>query len=213
MRAPATLLLGFREPSTWRRTIRPPVGWREPRAARLGLALLVVALFPRALLMGEAFYLRDIHLQWHGQMETFVRSVAAGSWPVWDPWVSFGQPLLANANNQLLYPTTWLNLLLPPWTTFTIFAALHPLLGGAGVYAWCAHLGSSRAAAWVSAALWAASGVALSCVNLWNHYAGAAWMPWALLFADRAMESGRLAPALGWGGAMAAQLLAGSPDA
>lgn len=188
-----------------------PARWGE-RWALLALAILVVLLFPGAIVGGRAFYLRDIHLQWHGQMESFVRSVAAGSWPVWDPWVSFGQPLWANANNQLLYPTTWLNLLLPPWTVFTIFVAVHAALGAVGLYFWVRDLGSPRAGALVAATLWTASGPLLSSVTLWNHYGGAAWMPWALLAADRTLATGRLAPALAWGSAMAAQILCGSPD-
>jgi len=205
--------LGLSEPSRWRRPIALPASWREHRPVLGALVLLVLLLFPGAILRGRTFYLRDIHLQWHGQMESFVRAVASGSWPVWDPWISFGQPLWANANNQLLYPTTWLNLVLPPWTVFTIFVAFHAVLGGAGVYFWSRRLGTSGAGAWVSAALWTASGPLLSCVNLWNHYSGAAWMPWALLFADRALSTGRLPAALAWGAAMAAQLLSGSPDA
>jgi hypothetical protein len=188
-----------------------PARWSE-RTPPLALAILVLLLFPGAIVGGRAFYLRDIHLQWHGQMESFVRAVAAGSWPVWDPCVSFGQPLWANANNQLLYPTTWLNLVLPSWTVFTIFVAVHAALGAAGLYLWVRDLGSSPAGALVAATLWTASGPLLSTVTLWNHYGGAAWMPWALLAADRALATGRLAPALGWGAAMAAQILAGSPD-
>jgi Bacterial membrane protein YfhO len=192
-------------------SIRLPARWGE-RPALLALAILALLLFPGAIFSGRAFYVRDIHLQWHGQMESFVRSVAAGSWPVWDPWASFGQPLWANANNQILYPTTWLNLVLPAWTVFTIFVAVHAVLGAAGLYFWARDLGSSPAGALVAAALWMASGPLLSCVTLWNHYGGAAWMPWALLAADRTLARGRLAPALGWGTAMAAQILCGSPD-
>lgn len=201
-----------REPPFWRRPIATPEWWAEHSRAWLGFALLVAVLFPGAILRGQTFFLRDIHLQWHGQMESFVRSVGAGSLPVWDPWIGFGQPLWANANNQLLYPTTWLNLLLPATTVFTVFVAVHALLGAAGLYLWARQLGVSRAGAWVAAALWTASGPMLSCVNLWNHYSGAAWMPWALMAADRTLATGRPASALAWGAAMAAQILCGSPD-
>src|SRR5687767_12305169 len=84
-----------------------------PRADRLALAVLaalVALLLFDPLFRGRVFYERDLSLLWAPQMESFARAIAEGSWPLWDPYVSFGQPMLANANYQLLYPLTWLNL-------------------------------------------------------------------------------------------------------
>ena len=118
-------------------------------------------------------------MQWVGQAEAFVRAVAAGSWPVWNPYVSFGQPLLANANAQVLYPLTWLNLLMPPWTYYTLFVFAHFVLAGAGMFLLCRRLGLGPLASAVGGSLWIASGPFVSLVSLWNHLAGAAWIPWA----------------------------------
>jgi hypothetical protein len=173
---------------------------------------LVLCLFPGAVFLGRTLYFRDIHLQWYGQIESFVRTVGARSWPLWDLYTSFGQPLLANANSQLFYPLTWLNLVVRPWTYFTVYVVLHCLFSGLGLYAFCRRLGISRAGSWVAAAVWTASGPLLSLVNLWNHFAGAAWIPWVMLAADRALVRGRPIDALLWGGCLAAQILCGSPD-
>src|SRR4051812_47500327 len=89
----------------------PAGGWQGVRAARALLVVLVAVLFHSALLGRGVFYYRDIGLFWHPQVEAFVRTVAAGSWPVWNPYVGFGRPLLANPNVQVFYPPTWLNLL------------------------------------------------------------------------------------------------------
>lgn len=186
----------------------------EPRLAwsMAGLTLLVLFFLREAIFQGRVFYARDIHLQWYGQVESFVRSVASGSWPLWDPYVSFGQPLLANANNQLLYPLTWLHLLVRPWTYYTLFLGLHLLFSGCGVLALGRRFGISAAGSFVAAAIWIASGPFLSLGNVWNHLAAAAWIPWVILAADRAWSSGRVSHALLWGAALAAQILAGSPD-
>jgi hypothetical protein len=182
------------------------------RVALAGLVGLVLFLLRKAVFGGRVFYERDIHLQWYGQMESFARSIAAGSWPLWDPYVSFGQPLLANANNQLLYPPTWLNLVLRPWTYYTLFFVSHLVLAAWGLFALTRRLGSSRLAAFGSAALWLGSGPLLSLGNAWNHLAGVAWMPWILLALERAATSpgGRAAAVLGLAGA--AQVATGSPD-
>ena len=43
-----------------------------------------------------------------------MRAVASGALPLWDPSPAFGQPLLADPGAQVLYPPTWLNLLMRP---------------------------------------------------------------------------------------------------
>ena len=78
---------------------------RSGRLAVVTLILLAIVLFSRAVFRGEAFYERDVHLVWHAQVEAFVRAVGAGSWPVWNPFISFGQPMLANPHTQALYPS------------------------------------------------------------------------------------------------------------
>jgi hypothetical protein len=198
--------------SILQRKLRAPALRTGEGLAVLGLAALVSCLFPGAVFLGRTFYFRDIHLQWYGQIESVVRTVGARAWPLWDLYTSFGQPLLANANSQLFYPLTWLNLVVRPWTYFTVYVVVHCLFSGIGLYALCRRLGTSRGGSWVAAALWTASGPLLSLVNLWNHFAGAAWIPWVLLAADRALARGRPVDTLLWGSCLAAQILCGSPD-
>ena len=181
-------------------------------AALAGISGVVAILFARPLLRGEVFYYRDIHLQWVGQAEAFVRSVATGSWPLWNRCWSFGQPLLANPNNQLVYPLTWLNLLMPPWHYYSLFVVVHFLVAGLGFFLAARRLGASGRAALLGAACWVASGPFVSLVNLWNHLSGAAWIPWALWAADRALVSPSAPRILAWGGAVAAPVLCGSPE-
>jgi hypothetical protein len=178
----------------------------------LALAALVVVLFSDVALGGRVFFERDIHLVWHGQAEAFARVVGAGSWPTWNPYHSFGQPLLANPNTQVLYPLTWLNLAMRPESYYSVYVLVHFLLTAAGFYILSRRLDLSRLASFVAAAVWVLSGPMLSLVQLWNHMAGAAWLPWTLLAADTAFASGRREHALLWGLAMTAQVLVGAPE-
>lgn len=191
---------------------RLPVLGREHAAALAVLVLVVAFLLGRALVAGEVFFDRDIHLVWHAQVEAFVRSVAAGSWPAWDPSWGFGQPLLANPSAQILYPPNWTSLVLPPWTQYTLYSALHLLFAGLGVLYLARRHACSWAGASTAAAVWMSSGPLLSLLNVWHHFAGAAWLPWVLLAAERALASREVKDALIWGAATALQLLAGSPD-
>ena len=197
----------------WRRQVRLRLPRGADARAVAGILGLILLLFREPLLLGRTFFERDIHLQWYGQAQSFVRSVSSGSWPVWDPFVSFGQPLWANPNNQILYPLTWLNLLLPPWRYYVVFVAFHTLLAALGLYVFGRRIGLSHGGSFVAAAVWTASGPLLSLVSLWNHLAGFAWLPWVLITEELALRSGQRRHALLWGASMAAQVFAGSPDA
>lgn len=78
------------------------------RLAAFSLLGLAGWLFLEVLFGGGVFYRRDVHLVWHRQVESFVRAIAQGSWPLWDPGPALGQPLLADPSAQVLYPFTWL---------------------------------------------------------------------------------------------------------
>ena len=183
----------------------------HPREAVAAALLLAPAVLLRDAILGRgALYQRDIHLYWHAEAEAFVRAVAAGSWPVWDPTLGFGQPLLANSSAQVLYPLTWLNLVIRPWWYYTIFVVAHLVLSGAGAYVAGRRLECSRFAALTGAMLWTASGPFISLTILWHHFAGAAWLPWTVV-AALALAAGRnTRSALALAGVLAAQQLAGS---
>ena len=102
---------------------------------------------------------------------------AAGSWPTWNPYHSFGVPLLANPNVQVFYPLTWLSLVLRPETYYSVYVVLHLLVSAVGLYVLARRLGLSRPAAFLAAGAWIFSGPALSLVQLWSHFAGAALCP------------------------------------
>jgi Bacterial membrane protein YfhO len=183
----------------------------------LGLVCLVflataLALFHEVVFGGRQFFYRDLALQWHPQVEVFVRSLASGSWPVWSPYVSFGQPLLANPNNEVLYPFTWLNLVLSAWTYYACYTVFHLVLAGVGTYVLGRYLGLSRGGAVVAGLLWVLSGPFLSLVNLWAHMAAAAWLPWIVWAGDRALVRPRVRTAVIWGALFAATVLCGSPE-
>jgi hypothetical protein len=176
------------------------------------LAVFVGALFVDVVARGQVFFERDIHLFWLGQIASIRRCLAEASWPLWDASLGFGQPLLANPSAQILYPSTWIALFGDPGAAYTIYVVSHVLFSGFGLYLLARRLELSRGAALVSAALWTASGPFLSLVSLWHHLAGAAWLPWVLVAADRALRSPRATTILLWGATQGVQILTGSAD-
>jgi hypothetical protein len=185
---------------------------RPALAATLGYLILVMALFREIVFQGRVLFERDIHLFWYTQVESFVRIVTTPAWPLWDPYTSFGQPLLADPSAQVLYPLTWMNLLMRPWVYYTLLVVSHLTLSGLGAFRLGRALGLTEGGAFTGGCLWILSGPYLSLVNVTHHFTGASWLPWVLFAAERAVHSRRVSAALVWGATMAGQIVAGSAD-
>jgi Bacterial membrane protein YfhO len=180
--------------------------------ALIGLGAVVLLLLPRVL-EGWTLGQRDLRLVFLPQVDAIARCVARGAWPVWDPLLGFGQPLLANPANQVLYPPTWVGLLVRPETYLTLFVLGHLLWAGLGVSGFARdHLALSRGAAWLAGAAWIASGPLVSHVQRWPDFASAAWLPWVLLAAVRAVAEPTRARVLTFAVALALQGSAGSVE-
>jgi hypothetical protein len=181
-------------------------------AAGACLAVVVLAAFLPALSPRNVLFERDIAIWWYPQVECFVRAVAEGTWPVWNPYFSFGLPLWEDPAVQIAYPPTWLNLVLMPATYYTLFALGHSWLGALGLYAFLRAMGIGRAAAFLGGAVWCCSGPFVSAVSLFHHYASSSWMGWVLYAVVRLIDHPCAGNALRLGAIAATLALAGSAD-
>ncbi len=192
----------------------PPARRAGPRAIVVAvLALLVLATFEAALRPSRVLYERDVHAYFYPQREALRAAVAqAGSVPLWNPWVGFGAPFLADASAELAYPLTWLLLPLPAPLQFEVFAVLHGLLAALGAAALARRLVGGELAALTAGASYALAGPLLSALGLYHHYAGAALLPWVLWALEGLLRRADQRCALALAALAAAQILAGSLD-
>jgi hypothetical protein len=177
-----------------------------------GLLALTAFVLREPLLYGRTFYERDVQSVWYPQVAAFTRAVDAGSWPLWDPDVSFGHPMLAQPNTQVAYPPAWLTLCLAPASAYAALVGIHLLGSAIGVYALARRNGLSALAAFAAAAVWTGSGPYLSFVSQWHHFMGASWIPWVAFTADAALTAPTARRRIVFGAVLGLQLLAGSPD-
>lgn len=181
-------------------------------AAALALAACVLAAFAPALLGPRVFFERDVLAYWYPHMTVLRQALAERSWPLWNPWVGFGAPFLADGSFQLAYPPTWLALLLPLAVQFKLIAVGHCLLAAAGACALARGLGLGWRGAAAAGGAYGLSGPLLSAINLFHHYAGAAWMPWLLWALVALLQRPGKASALRLGVLGGVQVLAASGD-
>ncbi len=191
------------------------------RARELLTGLAVVILFALPLLPeivgSRRLIFRDAlvtHWPWR---RAAVEMLARGEVPFIDARASGGQPLLANPNAVLLYPTFLLERVVPAESAFNLHYLLHVLWAFFGARVLARRLGVPEGAAFLSGVAYAFSGTMLSFGSAFmNSSAAAAWLPWCAAAAlDLARASGPGRTRLRAGAALAIalglQLLAGEP--
>src|SRR5437867_13425568 len=101
------------------------------------LVLLNVGFFSDALFTNKTFFVRDVSFFHYPLKRLVTEAYTNGQWPLWNPYIQLGQPLLANPNAMALYPTQILFQILPFQIAFDLHFVLHCLLAGIAAF----HLG------------------------------------------------------------------------
>jgi hypothetical protein len=110
--------------------------------------------------------------------------------PLWDPFRFAGVPFLANPQTAVLYPPHWLLAALPAERGLAWSYLAHLLLAGAGAYLLArGPLRCSPLAASLAGAAFALSGFAHGQLEHYEQITSLAWLPWAILAADRAVAA------------------------
>ncbi|MEP6993715.1 MAG: hypothetical protein ABI968_04260, partial [Acidobacteriota bacterium] len=191
---------------------------RRSREVLSGLAVVVLFALPLLpeILGARRLIFRDAQITHWPWRRAAVEMLAAGEAPFVDAHSSGGQPLLANPNAVLLYPTFLLERVLPPDSAFNLHYLLHVIWAFFGARALGRRLELSDGAAFFAGVAFAFSGMMLSYGSAFmNSAAAAAWLPWCVAAAldlarpSEARRALRAAAALGIGWGL--QLLAGEP--
>ncbi|MEX2143089.1 MAG: YfhO family protein [Anaerolineales bacterium] len=118
------------------------------------------------------------------------QTILAGEWPLWNPLLGMGAPLLANYQSALFYPPTWIyfglaalgGLPLMAWVQ-AFLVGLHLAWAGWGMGRLISRLGSSELAQTVGGLAFSLSGYLVARAHFLSINAAVAWLPWVLLAA------------------------------
>jgi len=161
---------------------------RPDLVAILLLMTCIVGMFWRVLFTSDMFFFRDIFNYTYPHAQFIQESCRRGALPYWNPYLNFGQPLLANPNFLFFYPYTLFIILLPINLAYTLHYVLHFAVAALGSYLLARRWGQSYTAAFFAALIFTFSGPVLSLGNFYNQVACSVWIPWALLLTERALE-------------------------
>ncbi|MHC4403991.1 MAG: YfhO family protein [Planctomycetota bacterium] len=153
------------------------------------IAGLFVWVFADALFFGGVFAFRDAAHYYYPLLQFTADQWKSGQVPLWNPHENLGVPLAANATTGAFYPGT-LVFLLPldyAWA-YNLYVTGHVLLAAWAAFRLARHWGGSPQAACVAATSYAFSGNVLFQHCNVVFLVGAAWLPWAVLAADRMLR-------------------------
>ncbi len=121
-------------------------------------------------------------LQFYPWRDAVLSSWRVGTMPLWNPYVLFGTPLLANSQSGGLYPPHVLLGLLqvPTGLAITLLAWFHLSILGGGCYALARELGAIRTAAMLAALSVVGSTFMIAWLPLASVVSTLAWLPWVL---------------------------------
>jgi uncharacterized membrane protein len=142
------------------------------------IACLNIAFFAEVLFTERTFFARDVSTFHYPLKKLVTEAYSRGEWPLWNPYIQMGQPLLANPNCMAVYPGQLLFQFLPFETAFELHFVVHCMLAGVGAFCLARKLGLSLQAALLSAVIYNFSGLTLSAVNLFNILPVVAFLPW-----------------------------------
>jgi hypothetical protein len=86
----------------------------------------------------------DAAFHFYPLMQVARDQVRAGHLPMWNPYSYAGNVLLGNMQTALLFPLTWVGLILPLGVAWGLMAILKLLVAGLGTYAFSRQVGVSR---------------------------------------------------------------------
>jgi len=162
---------------------------------RLAVVVSIVGVFAwvfaDALFGSGVFVFRDSGHYYYPLFQFVKGEWLAGRVPLWNPYENIGVPLAGNATSSVFYPGT-LVLFLPVdyATAYAWYVMGHVLLAAWTAYRLARYWGASVEAAGVAALSYAYSGNVLFQYCNVIYLVGAAWLPLAVLAADRMLTRG-----------------------
>ena len=120
----------------------------------------------------------DLVQQYYPYLWFFRDQVRKGCFPLWNPYALAGTPFLANIVSAVLFPVSWLVLVIPPQIFFEWTAWLKIFLAGLGMYLFTRDaLGVRPLSAWCAASAYCFCGYSVYFLGFPNGYVSML-VPW-----------------------------------
>jgi hypothetical protein len=160
------------------RTSNPNVG---KLTVALTLALLPALYFWPAVISDITLAPGDGWSQNWGIRVLIGQLLSSGQWPLWNPYLFAGMPLLADIQAGALYPPNWLFAVFPPRVAINLVVITTYHIALTGTYLYGRRIGLNRLGAMVAGMVFTFGGFMVAHLGHTNIIATAAWLGWILL--------------------------------
>jgi hypothetical protein len=178
------------------------------------LAALALGLvcFHGVLLGGEQFAYRDAAGFYYPLYLRVQQEWSAGRWPLWEPGLNGGMPLLGMPMAAVFYPGKVLYATCSPAWATRIYTITHVAIAWAGTFALARAWRLSATAAALAALAYAFGAPVLFQYCNVIYLVGAAWVPWGFLALDWMLGQGRRSGVIALALVLSLQVLGGDPE-
>jgi len=173
--------------------------------------VLVLLFFFRFLSGDQIIGFKDLTRYFYPLRHLMVEQVRVGSFPLWNPYIFCGYPLLATLQICFFYPLSAIYYLLPFNLAFNYYIILHYFLAAVFMYWMLRHFELNRFSSLFGGIVFAFSGYLLSVSNMNTSLSSVVWLPVILLIFDRIMRGRKLKDVVFLGIFLALQFLGGEP--
>ena len=140
----------------------------------------------------------------------FTASLQQGTYPLWNPYIFSGHPVMGDTAAQTFYPPNALvATFLSAARALPFLAWFHFVLTGVAMFAFLRMLGLRRLPALFGAVAWMLNGNAVVWLENPHRLSTLAWLPAVFLLYELALRRGRLWPAIVAGGLYGLSILGG----
>ncbi len=187
----------------------PLVQWRKDMLPFLLFLFLPFLSFPELFLTRSTLYRADLTWVYYPLRVLAAEQWKSGHFPLWNPYVLSGTPLLAEAEIGVLQPLNAVFLLpIPPYRALSLFVALNLTLAATFTYFVARSLGISRAGATLGGLSFGFGGLLMAQVTNLNLMTGSVWLPLVFCSFVWALRTRRVVVALLGGVSLALHIVA-----
>jgi len=161
---------------------------------------------------GKVPFFRDLGSYFYPMRFNLAQSLRSGEIPLWNRHAAMGFPLAANFQSGAFYPPHLVFLFLPFFDAVRFLFVFHYFFAATGSYWLCRQWLFPACLALIGSMLFTFGGMIVSLTNLLDHFQSAVWLPWVLLFGERALRSRAWKDFLLLTSFLLVQFLAGSPE-
>jgi len=186
---------------------------RQSLLAYVAILATIGVFFAPALVLGRPLLFRDSAHFYYPLFEWCCREWSAGRVPLWNPLENCGTPVLADATSSVLYPGKVIFALPLGYDfCFNLYIVAHIILAAANCNAVARAWRASPAASALASVGYSCGGAVLFQYCNVVFLVGAAWLPLALLCADRMLRRSSGTASVSLGIVLALMVLGGDPQ-